>query len=463
MMSTQVNRLRLGRLLGLWEYLVDPKVGIVKEVYELPIDDDDPDFFHYLSTACNTARFTALENFGSNGGVSTDRYVAIAKAVGEAVERYCSAIFHYDDLIVAPYDSLDHKATPPSAFALYRPEQYLAASGHQPVSDHGHERGRNPSWQPFRPDSPVCWTRGVSLVSGDPVLVPASMVYVPYHYMRARGDAAVIQPISTGLAAGSSLDEATLSGLCEVVERDAFTITWQAHLARPRIDPSTVPTTITDLLRRYRKAELDVELIDITTDIGFPTVMTIALGEAPTSPAVAVAAATDPSAEVALIKSLEELAHTRKFAKQLMDYTPEVPVQPELGHPEVADQRNHLRFYCPQESKQFIEFAYSSRETRSFGELADHRASSPGEALAALVGQVAAAGMDVIRCELTTPDVAALGLHVVRVVVPGMHPLFMGHKNRALGGTRLYEVPRRLGYEGIRPGEPDNPHPHPFP
>src|SRR5262245_10758083 len=111
-MALELHRQRLRRLLGLWDYFVDHKVGLIKEVYELPIDDDDPVFFHYLSTSCNTARFTSLKNFGNNGGVSTDRYVAIAKAIGEGIERYCSAIFRYDDLLVAPYAALNHRATP---------------------------------------------------------------------------------------------------------------------------------------------------------------------------------------------------------------------------------------------------------------------------------------------------------------------------------------------------------------
>jgi len=56
------------RILGLWDLLVDPRVGIVREVRELPVDDDEPDFFHYLSTACDTTAFGALKNFANNGG-----------------------------------------------------------------------------------------------------------------------------------------------------------------------------------------------------------------------------------------------------------------------------------------------------------------------------------------------------------------------------------------------------------
>lgn len=446
-MLREQERLRLTRLLGLWRHLVDPSVGVINEICALPIDDDDPNFFHYLSTSCDTARFTALKNFSNNGGVSTDRYVALAKAVGEGVERYCSAIFDYDDLVVAPYEALRERATPPDAFALYSPEQ--------------HARG-DLAWRPFEPGSPVAWTRGLSLITGELTLVPAAMVYVPYHYMKGRGDTPIVQPISTGLACGCSFDEAALSGLCEVVERDAFTRSWQASVSPPRVDPATLPTSGEDLLRRFAERGIEVRLLDITSDVRFPTVMSVALSDAATSPAVAVSAATDPSAEVALRKSLEELAHTRKFAKQLMDYTPPVPVEPELGHPAVEDQRDHLRFYCPQEARRFAEFLWASPEERPFAKVADHAGADAGAALAALVVEIHRAGLDVIACDLTTPDIAALGLRVVRMVVPGMHPLFMGHRNRALGGRRLREASLRSGRRR-GPGNPDNPYPHPFP
>jgi ribosomal protein S12 methylthiotransferase accessory factor len=436
----------LDRLLGVWPLLVDPVVGVVREIEPLPVEEDEPAFVHYLSTASDTARLTRLKNFANNGGVSITHSGAVAKALGEGVERYCSAFFDYDDLLVSAYRELPGRGTPPGDYALYTQAQL--DSGDLP-------------WKPFTEDTPVRWTTGLSLATGESVFVPAASVYVPYHYRPDSGEAGFTQPISTGLAAGTSFSEAALSALCEAVERDAFTITWQARLGRPHIDPETLPASCRDRLDRFTAAGLRVHMMDITTDIGLPTLLTIALGDRPTSPAVAVAAATHPDPEIALIKSLEELAHTRKFARQVMDYTPALPVDVAAGHPEVLEQTHHLRFYCPQEAKAFAEFAWASSETRRLDEVGP--TGGAGRQLSDAVALVGRAGLEAIACDLTTPDVARLGLRAVRVVVPGLHPLFMGHRNRALGGTRLYEVPARLGERGIAPGEPDNPFPHPFP
>jgi ribosomal protein S12 methylthiotransferase accessory factor len=443
----------LDRLLSVWPLLVDPVVGVVREIEPLPVEEDEPAFVHYLSTASDTSRLTRLKNFANNGGVSITHSGAVAKALGEGVERYCSAFFDYDDLLVAPYRELPGRATPPGDYALYTQTQL--------------DNGDLP-WQPLTEDTPVRWTTGRSLATGDAVFVPAAMVYVPYHYRPDSGEPGFVQPISTGLAAGTSFAEAALSGLCEAVERDAFTITWQARLSRPRIDPDTLPVSCRDRLDRFTAAGLRVHIMDITTDLGLPTLLTIAVGDRPTSPAVAVAAATHPDPEVALVKSLEELAHTRKFARQVMDYTPALPVDVAAGHPEVLEQKHHLRFYCPQEAKAFAEFAWASSQVRRLEDVGRTpqdagEQRNPAEQLADAVALVTHAGLEAIACDLTTPDVARLGLRSVRVVVPGLHPLFMGHRNRALGGSRLYEVPARLGERGPAPGEPDNPFPHPFP
>jgi len=64
---------------------------------------------------------------------------------------------------------------------------------------------------------------------------------------------------------------------------------------------------------------------------------------------------------------------------------------------------------------------------------------------------------------LTTEDIGSLGLEVVRAVVPGYHPLVVGHRIRALGGRRLWEVPQRLGFRGITKESGDYPFPHPYP
>jgi ribosomal protein S12 methylthiotransferase accessory factor len=70
----------------------------------------------------------------------------------------------------------------------------------------------------------------------------------------------------------------------------------------------------------------------------------------------------------------------------------------------------------------------------------------------AAVSRLQTAGFEVIVVDVTTPDVAAAGLSVVRVVVPGLVPLHFQHPRPFLGVRRLTGTPSPL-----------NPFPHPFP
>jgi len=73
-------------------------------------------------------------------------------------------------------------------------------------------------------------------------------------------------------------------------------------------------------------------------------------------------------------------------------------------------------------------------------------------------------GHQVLTVDVTSPDIATLGLSVVRAVVPGYHPLTFGHNRRALGG-RLKTLPPRLDWPGqAEAGQPpDHLSPHPYP
>jgi ribosomal protein S12 methylthiotransferase accessory factor len=65
---------------------------------------------------------------------------------------------------------------------------------------------------------------------------------------------------------------------------------------------------------------------------------------------------------------------------------------------------------------------------------------------------------------VTSPDVAALGLKVTRVIAPELCPMDASHSSRFLGGRRLYEAAAELGLRDTVLDESDiNPDPHPFP
>jgi ribosomal protein S12 methylthiotransferase accessory factor len=431
-------------LVGRLSYLLDRRVGVIRELCEVPRAAGAPDFFQYVGKACNTGAFTRQQNFQNVGGASSDANRAIGKAMGEAVERYCGAIYDIDDHEVVSRRNAVVDCVAPADFALYSAGQY-----------------REPGFQfvPFDDDTPVRWTPAYNAVTGQVQYIPAATVYIPYFYYQGSGESPVMEPISTGLSCGRSPLEATLGGVCEVVERDAFTLTWQAMLRPPVIDIDSLDAINLNLVERFRAVGLEVWLFDITTDLLVPSVMTVLRAESDERAAVVVAAATAVTAHEAVRKSLEELEHTRRYSQQIMDFLPRL--EPDDDHDNVVSQIDHLNFWCDHANSALAGFLFENDEQIPLSRMCAPPGDDDRATLRWIVDHIADLGHHVLLADLTSEDVATAGLAVVRAVIPGLQPLYMGHRYRALGGSRLWTVPQRLGQEGIT--DRDNPSPHPFP
>lgn len=434
------------RLANVMPRLVDSKTGIIRHLAELPIAAGAPAIFHFHSLASDTSAFTAHNNFFIGGGASRDRGSALAKAVGEAVERYCCAVFWPDDMPVVSAREAPFACAPPASFALFHPEQYA-----DPILP----------FVPFDDDTLTRWIAGRALATGAEVHVPASRVFVPYDFDPASAEGPIGQPISTGLALHCSYEEAAISGLCEVIERDVFCLTWLANIAPPQIRPASLPPDLRDLHAQFTRTGAEVTLFDVTLDHAVPSILSVYRHPAPDSPALALAAATAPTAYEAALKSLEELDHTRHWAAILNRTSPPLPEGP--ASERVHGQSTHLRYWCDHARVGEADFLFRSDVRVDFDTLRSLKARTPAETLGLLVDAIGAIGGTAYAVDVTTPDVRPLGLVAVRTIVPELHPMFSGHLIRALGGKRLWTVPQALGYPALTGIDDTNPAPHPYP
>ncbi len=94
-------------------------------------------------------------------------------------------------------------------------------------------------------------------------------------------------PISTGAAAGGCLASALVRGIYEVIERDAFMISYLNKLENDKVDLEKIPdariTTLLSILNRYR---IEGHIMDITSDLGVPTFVTILVDRTGIGPAI---------------------------------------------------------------------------------------------------------------------------------------------------------------------------------
>ena len=228
----------------------------------------------------------------------------------------------------------------------------------------------------------------------------------------------------------------------------------------PQLRVETLSGELAESVRRFTVTGDRVAILDITTNNRVPAFAAIAISDQVERPAFAFGASAGLNPRAAIGEALDELAEARRLAGEAKRVGP-LPAAANDWE-DVAEPLDHLAFAADHRNRDLFAFAASSEDRRNLVEYDDLSTGSVELDLEACISRVVATGHRAYAANLTSEDVAALGLNVVRIVVPGYQPLFAGHRLRALGGARLYEVPQKLGYRGIDRGTPGNPSPHPF-
>jgi ribosomal protein S12 methylthiotransferase accessory factor len=154
----------------------------------------------------------------------------------------------------------------------------------------------------------VAWVKGVELNSMDETWVPASGVFHPYV---AKSDLALFRTNTNGLASGNNLEEAILHGMCEVIERDA----WSLAEGRRKLNGNVeVPENgrVRDLYDRFTSKGIEVHLKNLTSDIGVPVIAAATDDVEMQDPALlTLGIGCHLNPEVAAVKALLEVAQSR--------------------------------------------------------------------------------------------------------------------------------------------------------
>ena len=190
------------------------------------------------------------------------------------------------------------------------------------------------------------WLPGHDLVSGEEIMVPASIALFRY-----TPPPPAINPFSyfhtNGLASGNVMEEAVCHALCEVIERDAMSLAdlrasaIPFHILRTIVhslnaaafsvspilsdrfvdDPSIFPDVdieeinfepVKSLVEKFRQAGISLMVKDITSDIGIPTFNASSVEWISHDYGyLAEGHGTHPDARIALLRAITEVSQTR--------------------------------------------------------------------------------------------------------------------------------------------------------
>lgn len=169
----------------------------------------------------------------------------------------------------------------------------------------------------FRPGLPMRWVLGHDLPSGTATWVPYEVVHCDWRLPEVYGEHAFVNG-SNGLASGNTLIEATVHGLCEVMERDAvaaFEDLGEAGEADRRVRADSVgDPDCRALLDLLRASGVESVIFDCTSDLGLATFVCWMVEVDPPwyhPLPQAQGAGAHPRREIALLRALTEAAQAR--------------------------------------------------------------------------------------------------------------------------------------------------------
>jgi ribosomal protein S12 methylthiotransferase accessory factor len=221
---------------------------------------------------------------------------------------------------------------------------------------------------------------------------------------------------SNGLASGNHVLEAICHGLGEVIERDALAL-WAsrggARYQANRVDLSSVTAPqCRRLLDHLRSSGMVVGVWDITTDIGVPAFVCCLVDQEDNPFAHCYSShgsGCHPTKEIALSRALTEAAQTRlTYIAGTRDDAHREIFETARNPDRVANARREIEVLPPGEGK-------------TWSDIADHPAESFNDDLSFILARLAHVGAKQVAVVEFPPRIA--GIHVVRVIVPGLEGL----------------------------------------
>jgi thiazole/oxazole-forming peptide maturase SagD family component len=370
---------------------------------------------------------------------------ALIRALGETVERYAQFVAGV---------ARQHPVTMATHAEMARRGRVVPAESLRFFTDEQLARPGFP-FHPFDPDMPLGWVEAPSLLDGGTLWVPAQLVLVGYAPDRHAGERRLLASVTTGSAAHTRTDRATLNALLELVQIDAAMGHWYSARRAPRIaldDRTDAVRRIVERRFQPHRPRPAFHWLE-SPDLAGMTVACVLEEPHPQRPAVAVGLGSDLRLEDAMYKALLEAVGVAQLAKLALFYDAvgdRPPAATGDGPPVIHDLNRNVAWYAEPGRATFLASKFDQATVPASALPPDPEPGiRPG--LRGLVDAFRASGKDLVLLDLSTSDVRSLGFVAVRVWSSATLSL-------ALPTLPPASHPRFARYGGVRH---ERPHPYP--
>lgn len=410
-----------------YSHLIDRYTGVVRNLRRVTTTSQEVTYTYLIQNVL-AHRIKTFEELRGNelnqsGGKGRTAAQAKASALFEALERLSGIWRPEIHRIRSSFRALGDKAVHPYYLLLFSEAQYR----NRDAWNEAHPNRMLFVPEPFDPNAEIEWLPTWSLTHERWRYVPAAYAFYDYPYTPS----IFCEANSNGCAAGIVMEEAILQALLEVIERDALSLWWYNRAQRPELDLGSFNDPYLDALQAYYRNELgrDLWVLDVTSEIGIAVCVGLSRQiDGPPNWLMGFGCHLD--VRIAASRAVTEV---NQLLPLFMSDVPEGLIRHRFG-----TRGDH-------------EWATTATvEEHPYLAPAPHLAPRTADTYPALtttdllddvktcLDRLADHGFEVLLIDQTDPDI---GLPVARVIVPGLY-----HFWHRLGGTRLYDIPVRLGW-----------------
>lgn len=381
------------------------RTGIVNAVFCSELSRTEPETYLPVPRLTNLEYLfeTSREMDLGAGGKGTDFGTSLTRCVGEVIERYCMCWPSSDAITRATYDEL--AATEPVVDI-----DYLDV----------YDRDEHERWlAPFDRETTIPWVAGENLLTGDHVYVPAELVWMSVG--KLEDTATHFIGNSNGCAAGQNAASALVNGIFEATERDGFMRNWCTQTTPTGIAIDSYPSIERMASEKLENEAITTHLFQLDSLLDIPTFGSAFTSRVDGTPRFLIGGSSDLDAATAMKDALVEVsqgwAHTRYLATRYDD------ISTVDASNSVDDFDESMLYYALEENFDDVAFLLEGSKRDYESPTGDETAGwTPERKLEYCLDRLEAADCTPIAFELTTPDIAELGLNVTRVFVPEFVP-----------------------------------------
>lgn len=297
--------------------------------------------------------------------------------------------------------------------------------------------------QSFREDAYLEWWPVTDYRNGQTRYLPRQM----FDLIPPKHEPVFYLPNSSGVALGSSVAEARLFALFELIERDAFLTFWQKKVRLFQIDPISLTDKQQALLRAFGDDQTQVFVFDMTFDIPLPCVLVLVLSEkGPVHTYISTAAHPDP------LKAVDGALDEALVGFRVYQSNDELPRRQYRYPHNVRELFDHVCYAAKQTFADEYRYLFDDPRCYRLEELYPpqaralfHRHRSAAPLLDDIIHRFFG-GKDIYFADLSDGLAGTFGLYVQKAMVSRFGQMSFGYDHRQVDEERLDEAVRESRY-----------------